>query len=206
MIMGVKVVVQLKLTPSPTQAAALEATLHACNQAANHVSDVAFAEQTFRNYALRRLVYAEVRSAGIGSQAAQHVIKKVADAYTALRANIRNGNYGPEGSKRRKRIEAKPIVFRDPAFTSRMCAECGHTDKANRVSQAFFACRSCGVAQHADRNASRNIAARAAVVWNAGRTSHVPVTGPQRWWPRRGSQPDSRSGAICTLGPSGPRS
>jgi hypothetical protein len=37
-----------------------------------------------------------------------------------------------------------PVVYVDPAYTSRTCAECGHTDKANRVSQARFACRSRG--------------------------------------------------------------
>ncbi|MFF7601808.1 zinc ribbon domain-containing protein [Streptomyces mirabilis] len=26
----------------------------------------------------------------------------------------------------------------DPAYTSRTCAECGHIDRANRVSQAWF--------------------------------------------------------------------
>ncbi len=37
-----------------------------------------------------------------------------------------------------------PVLFVDPAYTSRRCAECGHTDKLNRVSQGRFACRSCG--------------------------------------------------------------
>ncbi|MGI8309461.1 zinc ribbon domain-containing protein [Saccharopolyspora hattusasensis] len=58
--------------------------------------------------------------------------------------------------------------------TSQMCAECGYTDKNNRVSQGSFTCRSCGHAQHADRNASR-IAQRGNAVWNAGRESRVPV-------------------------------
>src|SRR5690349_12343663 len=38
----VKPTVQVKLLPSPDQAAALEATLHACNAAANTASQVAF--------------------------------------------------------------------------------------------------------------------------------------------------------------------
>jgi hypothetical protein len=64
---------------------------------------------------LRKLTYAEVRSAGIGSQAAQHVVKKVADAYTTLRANVRAGNYGQPGSKRRRQAGAKPVTFRPDA-------------------------------------------------------------------------------------------
>jgi putative transposase len=68
-----------------------------------------------------------------------------------------------------------PVVIVDPAFTSRMCADCGHVDKRNRVSQAWFICRSCGVVAHADRNGSRNIAARAAILWDAGRQSSAPA-------------------------------
>ncbi|WP_306482717.1 transposase [Streptomyces sp. AS02] len=44
-----------------------------------------------------------------------------------------------------------PVVHVDPAYTSRTCAECGHIDKANRFSQAWYACRSCGFVDHADR-------------------------------------------------------
>ena len=68
-----------------------------------------------------------------------------------------------------------PVVFVDPAHTFRMCAECGHIDKKNRVSQAFFACRNCGVVAHADRNASRDIRDSAAVAWDRGAESHAPA-------------------------------
>jgi transposase len=69
-----------------------------------------------------------------------------------------------------------PLVHVDPAYTSQMCAECGHVDKRNRVNQGLFICRGCGVVAHADRNASHNIAARGAAVWTAGRESRVPAT------------------------------
>jgi putative transposase len=59
------------------------------------------------------------------------------------------------------------VVHVDPAYTSQTCAGCGYVDKANRVDQATFVCRSCGVAAHADRNAARNIAARGAAGWGA---------------------------------------
>ena len=49
----------------------------------------------------------------------------------------------------------------DPRNTSRTCAECGHCQKSHRKSQAEFACKVCGHRAHADRNAARNIRARA---------------------------------------------
>jgi putative transposase len=73
-----------------------------------------------------------------------------------------------------------PVVYVDPAWTSRTCADCGHADKRNRVSQAVFTCRGCGVVAHADRNASRNIAARGQAAWKAGRESRAPAPACQR--------------------------
>jgi putative transposase len=45
----------------------------------------------------------------------------------------------------------------DPRHTSQTCAECGHVEASNRVSQAKFSCRECGHENHADINAARNI-------------------------------------------------
>jgi len=73
-----------------------------------------------------------------------------------------------------------PVVYVDPAYTSQGCAECGHIDKKNRVTQAMFTCRGCGVVAHADRNASRNIAARGQVAWDAGRESRAPAPALDR--------------------------
>jgi putative transposase len=50
-----------------------------------------------------------------------------------------------------------PIVLVDPRNTSRMCAECGYTDKANRPSQSLFLCKSCQYSALADYNAAVNI-------------------------------------------------
>jgi transposase len=68
-----------------------------------------------------------------------------------------------------------PVVYVDPAYTSRECADCHHIEKANRVSQALFICRGCGVVAHADRNASRVIAVRGQMAWDAGRESRAPA-------------------------------
>ncbi|MEU5990620.1 transposase [Spirillospora sp. NPDC047418] len=112
-----KLVVQVKLLPTPEQASALADTLHHVNTAANQVSAVAFEEFGLRcrELPLRRLCYGDLKAAGLGAQAAQHVIKRVVDAYTTLRANIRNGNLGGPASKRRRKAESKPIAFRTDA-------------------------------------------------------------------------------------------
>ncbi|MGK5558143.1 RNA-guided endonuclease InsQ/TnpB family protein [Actinomadura kijaniata] len=59
------------------------------------------------------------------------------------------------------------VVCVDPAYTSQVCSWCGHCDKRNRLDQATFECRSCGVVAHADRNAARNIAERGVSCWAA---------------------------------------
>lgn len=70
-----------------------------------------------------------------------------------------------------------PVVFVDPRNTSRQCSECQHTHRTNRVSQAWFACRSCGIVMHADHNGSRNIAHRADAVWQRGAVNRPSVAG-----------------------------
>ncbi|MEP6774704.1 MAG: transposase, partial [Chloroflexota bacterium] len=50
-----------------------------------------------------------------------------------------------------------PVALIDPRNTSRMCSECGYTDKANRPSQSLFLCRQCQFSALADYNAAVNI-------------------------------------------------
>ncbi|MER5959325.1 hypothetical protein [Streptomyces longhuiensis] len=108
-----KLTVQVKLLPTPVQAAALEETLHACNQAATWVSSVAFEKDIKRNFALREHTYTKVKDRwGLGAQAAQHVSKKTCDAYRTLRANLRAGNLGKASFKRYRRAVEKPIALR----------------------------------------------------------------------------------------------
>ncbi|MGM9986227.1 MAG: RNA-guided endonuclease TnpB family protein, partial [Bacillaceae bacterium] len=57
----------------------------------------------------------------------------------------------------------KKVVLVNPSHTSQRCHACGHTEKANRVSQARFVCQSCGHTDNADVNASKNIEALALV-------------------------------------------
>lgn len=51
-----------------------------------------------------------------------------------------------------------PVILVNPAYTSQRCFACGHTERANRRSQAEFLCVECGYSNHADHNASLNIA------------------------------------------------
>lgn len=52
-----------------------------------------------------------------------------------------------------------PVKFIDPAYTSQRCPLCGHESEQNRKSNRFK-CQECGHQDHADRNASINIAFR----------------------------------------------
>ena len=107
--------VQVKLMPEAEQAAALRSTLRTVNDLACWVSQVAFARGVPREYELRKHTYPHLKAQGLGAQAAQHVIKKVRDAYTTLHANLRAGNLGKPKSRRRVKAESKPIAFRPEA-------------------------------------------------------------------------------------------
>ena len=61
------------------------------------------------------------------------------------------------------KLQGVPVQYVDPRNTSRQCAACGHTEKANRQTQSRFQCVSCGHVANADQNAAINIAARATV-------------------------------------------
>jgi putative transposase len=85
-----KLVAQVQLLPTAEQAQVLASTLAACNRAAEWVSTVAWDQRVFRNYDLRGRTYGQVKAEfGLSAQPAQHVIKKVADAYRADRATRR---------------------------------------------------------------------------------------------------------------------
>ncbi|MGA6224541.1 RNA-guided endonuclease TnpB family protein, partial [Streptomyces umbrinus] len=111
-----KLVVQVKLLPSPEQAAALLATLRACNRAADHVSQVAFASGVKDRNGLQKLVYADIKTTfGLSAQPAVRVVKKVVDAYSALAAGLKAGRLGGPGSKRYRSAVGAPVGFRPEA-------------------------------------------------------------------------------------------
>ncbi|MFG3343287.1 RNA-guided endonuclease InsQ/TnpB family protein [Glycomyces sp. NPDC048151] len=111
-----KQVVVVKLLPDADANAALAATLRVCNDAANRLSELASrGDEPPTRANLQRLAYQDLKSRGLSAQPALHVIRKVADAYSALRATLRAGNLGKPGSKRRRKAESKPVVFRSDA-------------------------------------------------------------------------------------------
>jgi putative transposase len=112
----VKQVVQVRLEADAAELDVLARTLITCNETANLVSAVAHAQGVYRSRDLRAITYAQARQhAGLGAQVAQGCIRKVADAYTTLRANLRNGRYGKPGSSRRVKVETSAIRFRSLA-------------------------------------------------------------------------------------------
>ncbi|WP_084957316.1 RNA-guided endonuclease InsQ/TnpB family protein [Thermoactinospora rubra] len=110
-----KLVVQVKLLPDAATEAALRETLALCNRAANHASRRAFATGAKGKTSVQRLVYGELKAMGLSAQPAIHTARKVAGAYATLKANLKAGHYGPEGSKRRAKAEKTPARFRKDA-------------------------------------------------------------------------------------------
>ncbi|MGW5667633.1 RNA-guided endonuclease InsQ/TnpB family protein [Micromonospora sp. NPDC003776] len=110
-----KLVVQVRLFPDGGQEAALQDTLSLCNAAANVASADGHRARVFAKQSLQRLTYHRLKDMGLSAQPAIHVARKVAGAYATLTANIRAGNLGKPGSKRRRKAEAKPIRFRRDA-------------------------------------------------------------------------------------------
>ncbi|MGW5129549.1 RNA-guided endonuclease InsQ/TnpB family protein [Streptomyces sp. NPDC004069] len=111
-----KLVVQVKLVPTPEQASALEATLRACNRAATYASTVAFAKNLKDRNGLQKEVYADLKATfGLSAQPVVRAVKKVVDAYAALKTNLRDGHLGPPASRRYRRAVGSPIVFRPVA-------------------------------------------------------------------------------------------
>jgi IS605 OrfB family transposase len=109
----VKLVVQVKLLPTAEQKDALAATLFACNDAASWASRIWFEHNVLSRNGLQKLTYAEMKARfGLSAQPAVRVVKKVVDAYTTLRANIRAGNLT---GKQKTKAESKPVKFRADA-------------------------------------------------------------------------------------------
>lgn len=88
--------------------------------------------------------------------------KNVAQKSALNRTILRNG-----WSMARGMLEYKAawrgvmLVAVPPAYTSQTCSQCRHVDAANRPTQALFRCMKCGYTDNADRNAAKNILARA---------------------------------------------
>ncbi|MFE5027531.1 RNA-guided endonuclease InsQ/TnpB family protein [Streptomyces sp. NPDC056656] len=111
-----KLVVQVKLLPTLEQAAALEATLRACNRAATHVASAAFDRGVKDRNGLQKLLYTDIKAKfGLSAQPAVRVVKKVVDAYATQAAQARAGLLGKTTSSRYRRAMSSPVGFRPEA-------------------------------------------------------------------------------------------
>jgi IS605 OrfB family transposase len=92
-----KLVVNLKLLPSPYQHRALLQTLEQGNAGANFASSIAWENQTFGQFKLHKLVYRDIREQfSLTAQLAVRVISKVSDGYKLDRKTQRA--FQPHGS------------------------------------------------------------------------------------------------------------
>ncbi|HEX7429784.1 MAG TPA: transposase, partial [Mycobacterium sp.] len=82
-----------------------------------------------------------------------------AAAKTGLNRSISDAGWGQFVSILRAKAEdaGRTVIEVDPRHTSDRCEACGHAAKENRVTQAVFACHSCGHRAQADEHAARNI-------------------------------------------------
>ncbi|MET8390883.1 transposase [Streptomyces anthocyanicus] len=126
---------------------------------------------TQRNHIIaRKLVHtAERTSRGIGLEDLTGIRQRVT-AREDQRARLHSWAFAQLGAfvEYKAKRAGVAVVHVDPRNTSRQCSECWHTHRTNRVTQARFVCRSCGIVLHADHNGSRNIAHRADAAWQRG--------------------------------------
>jgi IS605 OrfB family transposase len=111
-----KSVIQVKLRARAEHFQVLKLTLELCNRAADRASSIAHqsgaAVRNISKESVQRAAYHEMKAMGLSAQPAIHVCRKVAGAYATLRTNLRSGNYGKPGSKRRTSVETRPVTFR----------------------------------------------------------------------------------------------
>ncbi|MBD2896358.1 IS200/IS605 family transposase ISHvo24 [Actinomadura sp. RB99] len=188
-----KIVVQVKLIPDAAQASALERTLYTVNKCATQVSAASFTAYGLKGSVkdLRSMAYGDLKARGLGAQATQHVIKRVADAYTTLRANIRAGNLGGEGSPRRRKATSKPVVFRpDAAHTyDDRCLSWNYDAQTvsiwtvdGRVKNVRFACSAAALKQLTEYRKGESDLAFRDGKWFLAATCEVPEA--ERYQPK----------------------
>jgi predicted transposase len=79
---AVKLIAQVKLNPTKEQAKALRQTLEQANAACDAISEIAWKNETFKQFSLHKLIYADIRERfDLSAQVVVRAIAKVADAY-----------------------------------------------------------------------------------------------------------------------------
>ena len=59
------------------------------------------------------------------------------------------------------------LILVSPQYTSQRCPACSHTEKANRTTQALFACVQCGYTENADMVGAMNVLQRGRALLSA---------------------------------------
>lgn len=81
---------QTQLLPTSEQAALLEATMRAFNEAANWLAGEAFARKTANKILLQKLCYAELRERfGLSAQMAEEIRRAAARIYLSLPQEVK---------------------------------------------------------------------------------------------------------------------
>lgn len=129
--------------------------------------------QTDSNHVISKRVVAVARDTGRGI--ALEDLKHIRSRTTVRRrhrARHANWAFAQLGSFVLYKAETAgvPVVKVDPRYTSQTCPACEHVERANRLSQARFLCKRCGLDGLADAFAARVISARA-------RAAVMPPTG-----------------------------
>jgi putative transposase len=88
-----------------------------------------------------------------------HYLPNGARAKSGLNRSTSDAGWGQFVSILRAKAEeaGRAWIEVDPRHTSDRCEACGHVARANRVTQAEFACQRCGHSAPADAHAARNI-------------------------------------------------
>jgi putative transposase len=137
--------------------------------ARRRLSKIRRREGNFRrdtNHVISKRLVAKAKASG--SAITLEDLKGIRDRLT-VRRQQRNRLGGWAFFQLRSFVEYKaalagiPVVTVDPRNTSRACSACGHTEKANRKTQADFVCLHCGYSANADFNAALNLRAKAYV-------------------------------------------
>lgn len=84
-----KLIVKVKLLPTPEQKASLVKTIEVFNEACNYISQTAFEKKTFGQVGLQRLVYYNIREKfGLSAQLTVRAVGKVSESYRAEKKHI----------------------------------------------------------------------------------------------------------------------
>jgi putative transposase len=125
--------------------------------------------QTHTNHVISKALVETAKRSGraIGLEELTHIRKRV-KARRRQRGRLHNWAFRQLRSFLAYKAQRAgvPVLFVDPAHTSKGCSECGTIDDRNRPDQATFSCLGCGYQAHADLNAARNIRLRARAAVN----------------------------------------